>query len=160
MKSLPRNLVVLCLLTSAVACDPQVPDDLVSVRRLPSGEVEVLYRRCPGEVVTTVEVLEPVGNVIADDDDVEYWRIDSREGVQISRVVVGNVPDGFSETLALRGALPPNSELAVVVDTDLRPQPHVIFRLSELRESEVLSGPGYSEPESFLSSDPADCPKG
>ena len=139
------------------ACDPQVRTDLVGVRRLPPNRLEVFYRPCPGELVASVEFLAPEGNIVGDEDETRYWRIES-DGAPTYRFVVGQTPEGFSESVSLRSVPPSDSELAILIDTNLRPSPGVFFQISELKEASVLSGSGYSSLEGFLASDPGDCP--
>jgi hypothetical protein len=122
------------------------------------GALIIHYVLCPQETVRGVSVVVPEGQVVGDEDDRRLWAISSDEGSVLSQFRVGATPEGFVEEVPLRNALPPNSELAVVMETTFYPHAWAVFRITELHTSQVLWKGETISPEDFEERAEERCP--
>jgi hypothetical protein len=81
--------------------------------RVVGGQADIMVGLCDGEEIVLVEMVDPVNHLAGDDDDIPWWTIERRgpdpepaEGQSEQVITVGEVPEGFEETVALRGPVP------------------------------------------------------
>lgn len=120
------------------ACDTFGRERRTAISSSATGSgIEVHFVACSVEVVRTVTLLEPRGQIIGDEDDPVLWRISS-PGSTLRTFVVGEVPQGFREVVALGDLPPPDRKLGIVIDTSLRSGDFATFRVEQLRGDSVL----------------------
>jgi hypothetical protein len=112
-----NRLVATLVLTAALtACKivpgPSEPVQPLGVTRDANGDPQVLYLLCPGEKITSIEIIEASE---ASEQEQMLWSIESTDGVETEAVRVGEVPPGFNETVRLKGPLERFEELIVVL---------------------------------------------
>lgn len=121
-----------CILLLAPACDPI---DLVLRRlglvRVADG-VAVRFVLCPGELVTVVSLRES-----GSDSNDFLWRIEST-GERQSEFVLGQRPDGFTETQSLVSALSTSLPYVISVDTNNQNIASESFSVTDLKSDAVL----------------------
>ena len=112
---------VLCGLATAVAATACVPfrGEPVPPIAVVRGDstVDVLYRRCGGELVKSIGVRRvdaTRGGVVSGPT---LWKVVSSTGSVAERFTVGKAPHGFETTVPLNGSLPADRELAITVET-------------------------------------------
>jgi hypothetical protein len=102
-----------------------------------SGEVELHYALCAGEHMSMIRVEELVGGSRTAYGVPSYWQVETEGAVVPGVVVVGSVPEGWTETVRYHGALP-DDDLVGIEAT--RSGMGMSFRPARLREGEVLRG--------------------
>ncbi len=113
-----RVLATLLLTAALTACKivpgPSEPVQPLGLTRDANGDPQVLYLLCPGEKVTSIEIIESSD---ASEQEQVLWSIDSTDGVETEAVRVGEVPPGFNETVPLKVPLERFEELIVVLNS-------------------------------------------
>lgn len=111
-----RVLATLMLTVALTACKivpgPSEPVQPLGVTRDANGDVQVRYLLCPGEKVSSIEIIESSN---ASEQAEVLWSIDSTDGVETEAVRVGEVSPGFNETVPLQVPLERFEELIVVL---------------------------------------------
>ena len=101
--------------------------------RLNDGRLEVLAVTCADDVIADVTVYDPEGQVVGDGDDRILWRIEAQQGSAELVVTIPQAPEGYVETVPLRGEVPGNA----VIDVNTRESDRGVFlplENAELRE--------------------------
>lgn len=146
-------VLVLPLLT---ACDPVPIADRLGVTMSSSDTPTVLFESCPGELVTTVSLIQSNGE-LGDDDDQVLWRITSPEGSQEARFPVGTTPSGFEEEVPLSSKLPRDRLLTAHVATSDGSETAAAFDLAALKEGSVTTALGELTRNRFESEAGSSC---
>lgn len=112
-------------------------DSRTGVSRSPSGEPQLHYALCPGERMTMVRAEEHVGGSRTEAGVPIYWQIESDGAALPDAVVVGSVPEGWTETVRLDRELPDDELVGIEGTRDGR---GMSFTPAALRVGEVLRG--------------------
>jgi hypothetical protein len=138
---------VLAAITTA--CDPYIglPSQAIGLSEAPDGNVLVRYVYCRDEALKRVQLFldEEDDPVIGDRDDRLLWEIVAQKGEQPrpSDFVVGEVPDGFEQTVPLRTALVPGRPYGILIDSTIQVIGAAEFTLEEVRAGRILSSGQY-----------------
>lgn len=99
----------------AAAClaAPRTSDQRLGTRVI-DGTAEILVGLCDGEQIDRVQVQGPADQTAGEEEFVDWWVIERRdeeaapatEGQRDAVITLGQVPEGFEETVDLRGAIP------------------------------------------------------
>lgn len=109
------GIVVVVLVLAG--CVPKPSRQRVGVRVV-DGQAEILVGLCDGEQIQSLQVRGPGDETAGEEDFVDWWVIERRDaaaggstqGQREQVITVGEVPEGFEETLALRTAVPESPE--------------------------------------------------
>lgn len=145
--------IVLAIAFSALlaACDPGPRFESIGVSRDSSG-ILIYFTPCEDERITRAQLIEIQGEevLVADEDDVVRWEIQSSRGVGLSVLRVGVTPRGFKETVRFSGRdLTGKSFTARIEYKDhLRVWVHD-FRISDLKSDSILTEMGARDLQTF-----------
>jgi hypothetical protein len=106
---------------------------------LTGGQITINVVLCAGQLVSTVTLVETRGDPASSDDDRTLWEIRSDAGSASASYVVGEVPEGFVQTVALERSPEINSPLATRSTTLGGQQLFLSFERQELQERRVLN---------------------
>ena len=129
--------------------------DRIGISRGSSGDIHVHYVPCPSERIWAVRLEAVVdGGPGTERPSVGLWEIRSTSGSTADTYVVGETPEGFSETTPFSGSLPPDNLLVLF---DIGPDSGewgvaLEFNDGDLREDRILvdsRDPTYLEPSEF-----------
>jgi len=103
-----------------------------------ASSVTIHLARCSAhERIVDVRVAQVGRNEIPDDrDDIVLWRAQSKQGVPVNSVTVGNPPEGLDETIPLTHPLDKTTEYFALVRSTV--DGIAFFRPSELSGNRVL----------------------
>jgi hypothetical protein len=82
-----------------------------------TGRPALVTALCEGEGIAAVRLAEATSAAGHYEEGATIWRIEARRGQRLSRIVVGEVPVGFVETVALDGAELP-AEMVLAAESD------------------------------------------
>lgn len=151
-----RGLVGLLVVFTAfaAACDPYIglPGQAIGLSEAPDGTVLVRYVYCPDEALKRVQLFLDVKNeyVVGDRDDRLLWEIVPEKGrlPRPTEFVLGEVPDGFEQTVELRTALEPGRLYGVLINSNIQVIGGAEFTLDQIRPNRILStGQYFTEAE-------------
>jgi hypothetical protein len=137
---------VLLLLFAALLMPACIDDfEQVAVTVNDEGTLRVLHHPCSEHnVVFSVRLMVPVGNIIADGDDIVLWKVVAVRTSTSSLVEVfepGNVPAGYRETVPLE--IPGNGdEVVIYLDTRWRSDGGIAFDWGSLSPGTLLTDDG------------------
>ena len=133
------------------ACDPGPSFETIGVSR-DSSRILIYFTPCEGERITRARLIEIQGNegVVADEDDVVLWEIQSSRGVGVSLLRVGFTPRGFKETVRFSGGDLTGKSLTAWIESNqqLRVWVHD-FRISDLKSDSILTELGARDVRTF-----------
>ncbi len=111
-----------------------------------SGRPVLVLALCEKETVTSVQLSEATSEGSVYRVRRELWAIEAAEPSRLSRFVVGEVPPGFTERVALDGALPREMVLQASVSGGLAAHHGEHFELDDLRAGGLMR---YGRPTSM-----------
>ena len=152
--------VLLACVVAAIAlgaCSPSSGNHTIGAKLAPDGRgIQVVFVPCPGQKVTSVELVVTNDAVIGDDKDPVLWRIEAPGGVAAEEFVVGQAPPGFNSTVPLRAEPPAGQPLGVLLDTSLG-QTAVGFTVKQLRPDAIFTDGQSLSPEAFRQQAGGEC---
>jgi hypothetical protein len=110
-----------------------------------SGRPVLVLALCAEETVTSVQLSEATSKGSDYQAGRELWAIEAAAPSRLSRFVVGEVPSGFTERVALDGALPKEMVLGASVAGGLAVHHGEQFEFEELRQGTLMR---YGRPTS------------
>jgi hypothetical protein len=111
-----------------------------------TGRPVLVLALCEKETITSVRLSEATSNGGVYRVGRELWAIDARAPSRLSRFIVGEVPPGFTETVALVGPLPKEMVLRASVTGGLAAHHGEHFELEDLRDGTLTR---YGRPTSM-----------
>ena len=82
-----------------------------------TGRPALVTALCEGEGIAAVRLAEATSGAGHYEEGATIWRIEAQPGQRLSRIVVGEVPNGFVETVALDSADLP-AEMVLAAESD------------------------------------------
>ena len=137
-RSIALVSVLAFVVVSAGCWADEVPSmSRIGASRSPSGDLMVEFAGCPGETVESVtlrrtdESFSEMGEVL--------WEVEATNSAATTlSVVVGLVPDGFSEKVPLINDLSADLPVEVIISSSRVGTLSNTFKLEDLRTGEVL----------------------
>jgi hypothetical protein len=109
------TVVVLVAVVGLVGCSP-ANQGAVTLDAA-TGRPALVTALCEGEGIVAVRLAEATSGAGHYEQGATIWRIEAQSGQRLSRIVVGEVPDGFVVTVALDGADLP-AEMVLAAESD------------------------------------------
>ena len=141
--------MLILLAALAAACDPYIglPSQAIGLSEAPDGDVLVRCVYCPDESLKRVQLFLGAEDdpVVGDRDDRLLWEIVVRKGElpRPTEFVVGEVPDGFEQTVDLRTTLVSGRLYGILIDSTIQVIGSAEFTLDEVRADGILSTERY-----------------
>lgn len=145
-----RSAGLLVLLASlAAACDPYIglPSQAIGLSETPDGDVVVRYVYCPDESLKRVQLFLGAEDdpVVGDRGDRLLWEILAQKGEQPrpTDFVLGEVPDGFEQTVELHTTLVSGRLYGILIDSTIQVIGSAEFTVDQVRTDRILSTERY-----------------
>lgn len=158
LKRWPTRCALGVLMLAMASCTPDPAGD-VGVGMGDGGQLELFLGLCDGDGLNSALVADPVDEVVGNDDDIVYWRIDRADASASSPTIleVGEVVEGFVSSGPTTPLPTADVELMFLVETD-RESYFTQFTQAELMDGELATVSGERQTTiEFEENATADC---
>lgn len=120
------SIFLIAAIALSIACDTD--PSYAGIGLTIDGNIRVLYAPCGKDIKIYRLALALSGM-----RDNPIWQINSPDGLPIYEFIIGETPPGFVESVSLRGPIPNNQRLLVLIDSTRFEGETYVFRVDELR---------------------------